>query len=117
MKTPITELGQDFVILTEEDARALWEEEGHSGECPAQLIVFASTMGQDGLMWETFEAFWVDYAMIPCELDGSRLLENLISFIVGNRQWGMPVLVQAMEKVLPSIPPSQRMALINILSE
>lgn len=62
----------------------LWE--GDPEKCPSVLITLASTDGEDGLMWKTFEDFWVEYGLYPGGLDAKALLSALLEHILLNQK-------------------------------
>lgn len=75
-------LGKTFYVREGDEARQKYEEmtgEPPKGELP-RLITLASTDGDDGLLWTTYEEFWVEYAVVPCQLNANALLEYLVTF-------------------------------------
>ena len=75
-----------FIIREGDECKAIWE--GDPSKCPNRLITFQSSDSQDGLMWETWEDFWVEYGLHPEELDAKRLLATLLAHIMNNQHQG-----------------------------
>lgn len=79
----VTKFSQDFNVRTGDDAAEMWGRECDS-PAPPQVITFAETDGDDGLMWPTWESFWVEYGLHPMELDARRLVETLLAHVMNN---------------------------------
>jgi hypothetical protein len=79
----VEKFNHTFVVRTGDDAAEMWGRECDS-PAPPQVITFATTDGQDGLMWPDWETFWVEYGLHPMELNAKRLLKTLLDHVLNN---------------------------------
>jgi hypothetical protein len=78
----VEKFNHTFNVREGEECHEVWE--GNPDECPLKLITFAATDGADGLMWDSWEDFWMEYGIHPNELNPIRLLQSLVGYIAAN---------------------------------
>jgi hypothetical protein len=87
-----TKLNQDFIVrespkeIIEAIQRICGYEDDDDFRLPNRMITFKETDGDDGLWWDSYEHFWVEYACCPEELSPARLMEELSRWIDSNRK-------------------------------
>ena len=78
----VEKFGQTFNVRVGNECQEIWE--GDPKDCPARLITFAGSDSRDGLMWESWEDFWVEYGVHPNQLNPFQLLKSLAYYIAAN---------------------------------
>jgi hypothetical protein len=97
----VERFGHKFWVWEGEECAQFWDEDT---PCPptAMMITFDTIKPNEGLCWESWEQFWVEYALHVENMDDFALTERLVRYICMN-DWVTPEQREQLSNILKTV--------------